>query len=75
MSYSLSGGSNTEASDTPISDEVGVSETSSDKIFTAEELNKMTVSKIKALAQERGYSITETVKAKIIEEFLGQQNQ
>lgn len=75
MSYSLSGGSNDEASDTPISDEVGVSDVDSDKIFTAEELNALTVSKIKDLAQERGYSIKETAKAKIIEEFISQQNQ
>ena len=75
MSYSLSGGSNGEAFDTPNSDELGVSEVDSDKIFTAEELNALTVKKIKALAQERGYSIKETAKSDIIEEFISQQNQ
>lgn len=34
----------------------------------------MTVAKIKEIAAERGYSITETVKANIIAEFLTQQN-
>lgn len=33
----------------------------------------MTVANIKALANERGYSITKTVKADIIAEFLAQQ--
>jgi hypothetical protein len=33
----------------------------------------MTVSQIKALAAELGYSITKTLKSDIINEFLGQQ--
>ena len=33
----------------------------------------MTISEIKALASELGYSITKTRKAEIIAEFLGQQ--
>ena len=33
----------------------------------------MTDAKIKSLAAELGYSITKTLKADIIEEFLGQQ--
>jgi hypothetical protein len=43
------------------------------KTYTEEELNAMTISQIKALASELGYSIKETTKAKIIEEFLAQQ--
>lgn len=34
----------------------------------------MTVAKIKTLASELGYSITKTLKADIIAEFLEQQN-
>jgi hypothetical protein len=41
--------------------------------FTAESLNDMTISEIKALAKELGYSITATRKADIIDEFLEQQ--
>lgn len=33
----------------------------------------MTVAQIKSLATERGYNITKTLKADIIEEFLEQQ--
>lgn len=33
----------------------------------------MTIVQIKSLASERGYSITKTLKAEIIEEFLNQQ--
>lgn len=33
----------------------------------------MTIVQIKALAVELGYSITKTIKADIIDEFLGQQ--
>lgn len=39
---------------------------------TAEGLTSMTVSEIKALAAEKGYSITATKKADIIEQFLQQ---
>ena len=44
------------------------------KTYTSDELNAMTVEQIKALAQTKGYTITKTVKAEIITEFLGQQN-
>lgn len=44
------------------------------KTYTSDELNTMTVEQIKALAQTKGYTITKTVKAEIITEFLGQQN-
>ena len=43
-------------------------------LYTADELNAMTISEIKAIAEERGYTITETTKADIITEFLAQQN-
>lgn len=33
----------------------------------------MTIAEIKSLASERGYSITKTLKADIIAEFLAQQ--
>ena len=42
-------------------------------MMTEEELNAMTIAQIKALAQERGYTITSTLKADIIAEFLAQQ--
>lgn len=41
--------------------------------YTADELNKMTVTQIKALANELGYSITKSLKVDIIDEFLRQQ--
>lgn len=41
--------------------------------YTADELNAMTIEQIKVLATERGYTISATVKADIIEEFLAQQ--
>lgn len=44
-----------------------------DKAYTAEELDMLTVDKIKGLAVFRGYTITATVKQDIIEEFLTQQ--
>lgn len=34
----------------------------------------MTISQIKSIATERGYSITASVKVEIISEFLKQQN-
>ena len=43
------------------------------RAYTAESLNDMTISEIKALADELGYSITATKKADIISEFLAQQ--
>lgn len=42
--------------------------------YTEEQLQKMTVAAIKTLAGELGYSITKTVKADVIAEFLAQQN-
>lgn len=43
------------------------------KAYTQTELEAMTVDQIKALAEERGYTITKTVKAEIITEFLAAQ--
>ena len=43
------------------------------EVYTAEDLSGMTIAQIKSLASERGYSITKTLKAEIIEEFLNQQ--
>jgi hypothetical protein len=34
----------------------------------------MTIAQIEALAEELGYTITKTLKADIIDEFLAQQN-
>lgn len=48
-------------------------ETATDKKYTEEELNALTVAQIKAIAAERGYDMKETVKAKLIAEFLTQQ--
>ena len=42
--------------------------------YTQAELESMTIDQIKALAAERGYTITKTLKADIIAEFLTQQN-
>ena len=42
--------------------------------YTQAELESMTVTEIKALAAEKGYTITTKTKAAIIEEFLEQQN-
>lgn len=41
--------------------------------YTNEDLNAMTVEQIKAVANAKGYTITKTVKAEIITEFLAQQ--
>lgn len=43
-------------------------------IYTQEQLETKTIDEIKAIANERGYEITKTVKAEIITEFLAQQN-
>ena len=43
-------------------------------IYTSDELNSMTVDQIKAIAAAKGYTITKTVKAEIITEFLAAQN-
>lgn len=45
-----------------------------DMVYTQEELSAMTIDQIKALAAERAYTITKTLKADIIAEFLAQQN-
>lgn len=41
--------------------------------YTQEQLEAMTVNDIKSLAEEKGYTITKTLKAEIVEEFLQQQ--
>jgi len=41
--------------------------------YTAEDLSAMTVAQIKSLAGDLGYSITKTLKADIINEFVSQQ--
>lgn len=43
--------------------------------YSEADLAGMTVAAIKALAAQRGYTITKTVKADIIEEFLQQQGE
>lgn len=58
----LSGGSTTIVTDT-------------NKKYTSDELNAMTVEQIKALAAKRSYTITKTAKADIISEFLTQQGE
>lgn len=40
------------------------------KMYTAEDLEKMTISQIRSLAVDLGYAITKTRKADIINEFL-----
>lgn len=51
-----------------------VKETESDFVYyTQAELEKMTIAQIETIAEERGYSITQTLKADIIDEFLSQQ--
>lgn len=42
--------------------------------YTQEELEALTIDQIKVIADERGYTITKSVKAEIIEEFLAVQN-
>ncbi|MEE3484491.1 MAG: hypothetical protein VZQ98_09250 [Bacteroidales bacterium] len=42
--------------------------------FTQTELEELTVNEIEAIASARGYTITETLKADIITEFLSLQN-
>lgn len=41
--------------------------------YTQEELNALTVENIKTIAAAKGYSITKTIKAEIIEEFMAAQ--
>lgn len=52
----------------------GSSITGTSKYVDSIELSDMTIDQIKALATELGYTITKTLKADIIEEFLSQQN-
>ena len=54
-------------------DDSSVVVAASNTTYTESELNAMTIEQIKALADERGYTITKTVKAEIIAEFLQQQ--
>ncbi len=41
--------------------------------YTEEELNALTIDQIKTIATAKGYTITKTVKAEIIAEFLAAQ--
>lgn len=50
-------------------------DTDEDGTFTEEELTALTIAQIKALATEKGYTITTTRKADIIAEFLAQQEE
>lgn len=62
------GGISTSSAD----DGIAVASLESDG-YTEEELNAMTITQIKALAGELGYTITASKKADVIAEFLGQQ--
>lgn len=44
------------------------------KVYTQEQLEAMTIDQIRAIAAQREYTITASVKAEIISEFLEQQN-
>lgn len=44
-----------------------------DKIYMADDLDALTIEKIKGLATFKGYNITTTTKSEIIQEFLAQQ--
>lgn len=61
------------ASDTP-AEEIEPIVVNAD-LYTSEELEKMTITEIKALAKDKGYSITKSVKAEIIAEFLEKQSE
>jgi len=52
---------------------VAEADTDSDGKLSESELNALTIAQIKALATERGYTITATKKADIISEFLAQE--
>lgn len=52
---------------------VKASDAEPDDSLSEADLNAMTIAQIKALAAERGYTITATKKADIITEFLEQQ--
>lgn len=43
------------------------------ELYTAEDLERMTISQIRSLADRLGYAITKTKKADIIGEFLAGQ--
>jgi len=45
----------------------------SDGQLSESELNELTIAQIRAIANEKGYTITKTRKAEIIAEFLSQQ--
>lgn len=66
----------TSTSESSINMTSGESENGSPEVvlYSADDLNSMTVIQIKALAVELGYSIKKTLKADIIAEFLAQQN-
>ena len=49
-------------------------ETTEDHTYTEAELNELTVDQIKGLAAYKGYTITKSVKAEIIAEFLAAQS-
>lgn len=48
-------------------------ESESGRVYTRSELEALTIAQIRELAGERGYTITKTLKAEIIDEFLEQQ--
>lgn len=43
------------------------------EIYTAEDLEGLTISQIRSLADKLGYAVTKTKKADIINEFLAEQ--
>lgn len=53
---------------------VNASDAEPDDSLSEADLSAMTIAQIKALAAERGYTITASKKADIIAEFLEQQN-
>lgn len=71
--HTLNGSSEVVDSSVSTSTDAVSEETATDKKYTEEELNALTVAQIKAIATERGYDMKETVKAKLIAEFLTQQ--
>lgn len=61
--------------DTPAADESGDEDGNDSETYTEEQLTAMTIEQIKALASEKGYTITKTAKADIIAEFLAAQGE
>lgn len=51
------------------------SDSNGSETYTEEQLTAMTIEQIKALANEKGYTITKTAKADIIAEFLAAQGE